>query len=161
MNKYATHLPILEAIYDVFKFQKVFEFGCGYYSTSFFVEHCNEIESVEMQHKMWYDEISENIKSEKLKLYCLLGEVDAIELLKTKGKYDLILIDGIARANSIMESFKHTDLIVVHDTSKRAVRRYSQQISMPLGWEFKNFTKYRPHTGFYTNNKELLSLCLQ
>ena len=60
---YSTHLPFLEKIFSLIeKPNLVIEFGMGNYSTNFFIQNSNKVESIEMQSKEWYDNMYEKVK---------------------------------------------------------------------------------------------------
>lgn len=157
-HKYRSHLPVLKIIFDFTSIQNVFEYGCGLYSTKFFVEHAGKITSIEMQSQQWYDKVKKNIISDKLELFCKLGETDAIEYFKKLNRqYDLIFVDGIVREDCVRNAIGQSDIIVVHDLS---LIRWEQKwknivaisdpycaIIMELEW---------PNTAVITSNKELL-----
>ncbi len=61
---YSTHLPFLEKIFSLIeKPNLVIEFGMGNYSTEFFIQNSNKVESIEMQSKEWYDNMHEKFKT--------------------------------------------------------------------------------------------------
>lgn len=156
MNKYATHLPILQYIFKTVQIKTVFEYGCGLYSTRFFIDNAEKVESVEMQDEKWFQRIYNEIDSKKLTLSLMIGENDAIQYFKSLNKkYDLIFVDGIARENCIKESFHKSDIIVVHDTNRKTCRFYQKTILIPNTYKFINICKYKPATGIYTNNYNL------
>ena len=64
----ATHLPTFEALFAKHKIKKVLEFGCGMFSTKFFVGQGCDVTSIEMQNIPWYDKIKEELPSVNLHL---------------------------------------------------------------------------------------------
>ena len=157
--KCGTHLPILEQIFRIVPIKRVFEYGCGLYSTKFFVDHCEYVESVEMQSQEWYEKIRTELPSPKLSLKCMLGAVDAITYFDSLNKdFDLVFVDGHkhSRENAINHAFNRSPTIVVHDTGRRALRRHAASVRVPEGYTFKNICRYKPYTGVFSNNPYLM-----
>lgn len=111
----ATHLPVLQEIFKTRKIKDVLEFGCGMFSTKFFVESGCNVTSIEMQHKEWFDKVSAEFPD--IKLYLALGPM-AWKGIKLFRRYDLIFVDGHgdSRPDCMMWAKDHTDLIIAHDT---------------------------------------------
>lgn len=115
MDPTATHLPVLEKLYQQYRFRKVLEFGCGLYSTRFFVEHGCVVTSIEMQSQDWFDKVKTALPAVDLRI--ALGP-DAWRNEKLEERYDLIFVDGHgdSRPECLEWAKYHTDLIVAHDT---------------------------------------------
>jgi hypothetical protein len=60
-RKYASHLSTLEIIFAHSNIKDVFEYGCGRYSTKFFIDHANTVTSVEMHHEKWSNRVKKGI----------------------------------------------------------------------------------------------------
>lgn len=111
----ATHLPVWNALFEKYHFKDVLEFGCGDFSTGFFVDHGCNVTAIEMQNQSWYDKIKEKFPSVDLRL--ALGPMEW-EKQKLKNRYDVIFVDGHgdSRPECLMWAKDRTDLIVAHDT---------------------------------------------
>ena len=111
----ATHLPVLEKLFNTHNILRVLEFGCGDYSTGFFHQEGCDLTSIEMQHPKWHDKIADKFPGMDLRL--ALGPT-AWRLLPLNEWYDLIFVDGHgdSRPECIEWAKGHTDLIVAHDT---------------------------------------------
>lgn len=156
-RKYKSHLPVLKLIFDFVNIKNVFEYGCGKYSTRFFVNNSMSVTSVEMQHLEWYEKIKKEIVSDKLELLCKIGETDAIEYFKTKNyQYDLIFVDGIARENCVRSAFRKTEIIVIHDISLiRWDQKWKDLVKIPENYYVIIMTIAFPHTSVITSNVDL------
>lgn len=71
--KHTSHLPVLELIFKYANIKNVFEYGCGSFSTKFFVDHAPSVTSVEMNKKTWYEKVKSEIISDKLNLSFISG----------------------------------------------------------------------------------------
>lgn len=91
---HASHLEILEMIHAVEPISKVLEYGCGRYSTPWFVENCDYVRSVELAQK-WLDIAAEQIVVKKAiwKPEACSTEYDSL-LEVCKEKWSVALIDG-------------------------------------------------------------------
>lgn len=115
MDPTATHLPILSNMLAKHGFKRVLEFGCGLFSTKFFIEHGCELTSVEMQNEDWMRKVHDVFPGADIRL--ALGP-DAWRGLDLDGRFDLIFVDGHgdSRPECMEWAKEHTDLIVAHDT---------------------------------------------
>jgi hypothetical protein len=158
-RKYRSHLPVLKLIFDFVSIKSVFEYGCGLYSTGFFVSNANKVISVEMQNKNWYKKVKENIISDKLDLHCKLGELDAIEYFKSNNSYyDLVFVDAIARENCIINAIGKSKIMVVHDLSLvRWNERWQNKVIIPNDYQVIVMEIESPPTTVITSNGELFS----
>ena len=100
---------------EAHKVKKVLEFGCGLYSTSFFINKGCELTSIEMQNEDWQRKVQEVFPRADIRL--ALGP-DEWRKLKLDDRYDLIFVDGHgdSRPECMMWAKDHTDLIIAHDT---------------------------------------------
>lgn len=161
INKYASHLPVLEAIFKFRSINTVFEYGCGYYSTKFFVDHAKEVESIEMCDATWYERVEEEFgKRKNLSLKCMLGRNCAIDYFRNNGKnYDLIFVDGFGKTRSecVEHAFNRAPIIVVHDFGNYASKKlyHNGIFNLPESYKFVKVCKANPCTGVYTNDLSL------
>ena len=157
-SKYSSHLPVLKLIFDFIDIKSVFEYGCGMYSTRFFVDRCDKIVSIEMQNEKWYEKVQKEIVSNKLNLYCLLGDVSGIDNFKlTNEKYDLVFVDGINREECVRNAFDRTEIIVIHDIGERRWNQvWKKSVIVPDRFNVIVVKIATPPTTVITSNKELL-----
>jgi len=158
----SSHLGVLELIFKHSNVKSVFEYGCGNYSTNFFIKNAESIISVEMNRMAWVDKLKNEIKSDKLNLLFIRG-LAAIEYFKSTNKtYDLVFVDGDGRLrlNCVFNSFGKAETIAVHDvnlTWKRA--RHKGWLNMEVPGDYKVITMNiaYPSTTVYTRNDNLLT----
>lgn len=118
MNGYGSHLPLLDMLFKSFKIKKVIEFGCGDFSTSFFLSKNASLISIEMQDPAWADKIS---KEHKIDVHKCIGPHE-YKKLAVDWKCDLAFIDGHAesRPEVVNFMFGKAKIIVAHDYQKTA-----------------------------------------
>ena len=152
-SKYASHLPVLKLIYSLRNYYNVLEFGCGNYSTKYFIYNCKNVTSIEMQNEQWFNKIKTEVNDNTF----YMPKKEGVEWLKnTKDIYDLILVDGINRVDCINASFGRTDIIVLHDIGLKAIKCKSYQgIQNNNGYEFLLMNMDYPNTGIFTKDIEL------
>lgn len=159
-KKMASHLPVLELIFNHSDVRNVFEYGCGIYSSSFFVNHAESVISVEMNKKAWYDKVKKEIKSEKFNLLFISG-LNAIEYFKSTNKnYDLVFVDGdgVLRKDCVYNAFGKADTIAVHDvdlTWKRWKHKGWLDMVVPNDYKVITMKTEEPSTTVYTKNQKL------
>lgn len=148
MDRYSTHLPVLEEIIINNNIKTVFEFGLGSFSTNLFCKNCDYVVSCEMQSNEWYEKIkNEFYENNNLNLKCIIGPYGAINYLsQLNQKFDLIFVDGHGdtRWHAINVSSKYTDIIVSHDTETPSYRW--DLISLDSSWHRKDYKLYDPWT---------------
>ena len=141
VNGCASHLPVLYYLGTRVKVASVFEFGCGVFSTQFFVDWISEVESVEMQHQEWYDKIKlVHGQCEKFKISCMIGPEEAIDYFSSLSRrWDMVFVDGHgeSRWKAVNSAFNKTDLIVAHDTEDP--RYHWDRVAVPAYWHRLDF----------------------
>jgi len=155
-DKNASHLPVFEFLYSLKKFEKVMEFGCGLYSTSFFIRNAKSILSIEQKSKAWFEKISKECGSSSLDIRFIPGEESVRWLKKHKKKYDLIFVDGIVRTDCVNNSFGKAPIIVIHDIGLRAIKLgYLKQI-VPNDYAFGFMNISHPSTSLWIKDDDLM-----
>jgi len=155
-EEYATHLPILKDIYTLAKFKNIFEFGCGNYSTKFFLEVCDKLTSIENFDKSWYDKIKQEIVSDKFTILYSAG-TSAIGHLKDDDQYDLIFVDSGHRQACMNASFGHAPIIIVHDLGLRRIKRgFVNDKNKCAGYKMFTNLKYCPATSVFLKDASLI-----
>ena len=158
--KHTSHLPVLELIFKHSNIKDVFEYGCGDYSTKFFVDHAQAVTSVEMNKKAWYEKVKSNIASDNLNIMFIDGGPASIEYFKSTDKvWDLVFVDGdrVSRKDCVINAFGKAEIIAVHDihlTWKRCIHRGWKNIVVPDIYKIITMDFY-PGTTVYTLNKSL------
>jgi hypothetical protein len=161
-KKHASHLPVLELIFKYSNIKDVFEYGCGSYSTNFFVNNAENIISIEMNRKIWYDKIKSEIVSDKFNLLYIEG-IAAIEYFKSTDKnYDLVFVDGDnkLRRDCAYNSFGKAETIAVHDvnlTWRRWKHRGWSIEDVPSSYKTIVMDIANPATTVYTKNEKLFN----
>jgi hypothetical protein len=116
-EKYSTHLPILKFVLENANILRVFEYGCGNYSTKLFKDAVFEYLSVEQQSEDWYKKMSADYN-----VMYLEGGYKAIDYFKTtKQSWDLVFVDGHGdtRWLCIQEAMaRNVPYIIAHDTEQ-------------------------------------------
>lgn len=118
MDGVGSHLPLLEEIFKLKKIESVIEFGCGDFSTTFFVQNCPNVTSIEMQTEEWYRKISNQFKdAPNWKGVLCLGPHEFSKLNIYK-KVDLCFVDGHGDSRPDVINFMqpYTNIFVAHDT---------------------------------------------
>ena len=152
MNGFASHLPLLAEIFKLKQINSVLEFGCGDYSTEFFVNNCKEVTSIEMQEESWFLKISERYKNfPNWKGILCLGSLKFKELNIYK-KIDLCFVDGHgdSRPDTINLIQPYTDIIVAHDT-ETFTYYWGRIMFYKKMYEFQ-YTKFRPYTTVWSSD---------
>lgn len=158
MTPTATHLPVLEKLFDQYDIEIVLEFGMGEHSTAFFVNRGVQLCSVEEDSDAWFEKICTQHQSAKN--FCgmnLAGKKkeSAVAVLNlTDVKFDLIFVDGRAdtRVDIVNAAFQKTDLIVAHDTEAHSYGWESIQV--PHFWREKVYTEVKPWTTVWRKEGE-------
>ena len=148
---YATHLYVLESIFNTSQIKSVFQFGSGLSSTPLFVKAAQYVHAIQMQDESWFNVVQSQLsKYPHFNFKCQLGPFSAINSLRQiEGTFDLIFVDGHgdSRPQAIMQAFKHTKLIVTHDTQNPGYGW--DRIIMPDGWVRYDDIKYNPKTTMF------------
>jgi len=162
-KRYSSHLIVLDAIFKSVSIKNVFEYGCGLYSTKFFVDNAISVESVEMQSQEWYEKIKNEMAntSKNLSLKCMLGADDAIKYFdQLNKKYDLVFVDGWGgqgRVKCVEHAFNKTPIIVVHDVYCKKPNKYIKNMKVDSKYKYIEIEVRKPHTGIYTTNINLIN----
>ena len=147
LNEYSTHLPVLNLMLQCARIESAWEFGMGFYSTPFLVEHCKLVISAEMQSLNWYHRVRTTIRSKVFQAIYLPGPwLACIVLFLLPRKFDLILVDGHgdSRFTAANVAMKKSDLVVLHDTETASYRW--ERIRRTANFCWIDFTLYRPWT---------------
>jgi len=118
MDGFGSHLPLLEEIFKLKKINNVIEFGCGDFSTPFFIQNCSSVTSIEMQTDEWFHKMSNQFKnSPNWKGFLSIGPHEFTRLNIYK-KVDLCFVDGHGDSRPDVINFMqiYSDIFVAHDT---------------------------------------------
>lgn len=156
LDAYGTHLPVLERVFEAVKVRSVLEFGCGNYSTAFFVSRCERVTAIEQQSHAVFEIMGRKYaENDQLTLLYLPGVGRGPEYLREyQGSFDLVFVDGDAesRTHCVNEAFEKTGLIVAHDTEDK---RYSwDRVQKPDGWVAIEYTDLTPCTTVWVTDEE-------
>ena len=153
-QKYASHLPVFEELFKMSSFSNVLEFGCGNYSTKFFIDNCDKVTSIENWDEKWYNKIKKEIKNSKHTLLYSKG-IKAIDYLKNN-YYDLIFVDADKRQECINASFGRTSVIVVHDLDRKNINRGFLKGIINNNYILFMANIAHPATSIFTNDRYLI-----
>lgn len=118
MNAYATHLPVLKKVFGYKKYSDVAEYGMGLYSTLFFIENCERIQSLEMQSAEWYNKIISEFGNKKNWIHAYSPSPDS----RLRKKLDLVFVDGHgdSRPECVNAAIElNIEVIIAHDTEEK------------------------------------------
>jgi hypothetical protein len=159
---YRTHLPILCALENLYKFKNVLELGSGSYSTIAFLDkklfpNIKKITSYEDNY-IWYKKINNKIKkNNKLQLIYSKNKIENVVQKINLNTYDLIFVDNSMKDENRIKTIENIikkkllkQIIVIHDFEHYPYRFVSKKI----------FYKYRfkclsPNTGILCNENIL------
>lgn len=162
-NDYATHIPVLLALAQSVKVERVLELGCGQFSTLTFVNRrafpaLLELDSIETD-QAWLDKVALMTSNDsRLRTSLVQGAMSSAMEQMELGKYDLILVDDSSssaeRAGTIiaLAARKPTRAIVaIHDFEVRPYR------DAAAGFQHRfTFNAFNPQTGIgWYGKKEL------
>jgi len=147
VDPYATHIPVLKAVFNKIEVKKVFELGMGLYSTPFFCDQSESVFSIEQQEKEWFEKVSEECSHFKnWKSYCLLGPEGGFEIMMGVD-FDFGFVDGhvggrAAGANLMLK--KGVSTVVIHDTG--LVDYYGlRAVKIPYGYNQYHYRHHKVH----------------
>lgn len=156
-KRISSHLPILEFLYSLKKFDNVLEFGCGGHSTNFFVNNSKKVTSIEMASIDWYNRVKKNITANNFQIFFMPDETGIDWLKNQEQKYDLIFVDNLKRVECINASFGKSPVIVAHDLGVRGViGGYLKKIDKNP-YEFMILGAFRPRTSAWISDIELFN----
>ena len=146
---YSTHVLILQDIIKNYPIQNAIEFGMGYYSTPIFIDNGCKLTSIEMHQREFFLQTSAK-HSGKADFHLMLGEDLAVDYLKTTSEWDMVFVDGHEKSRDrvINEAFKHTQMIMCHD-SEAKIYNWGNVV-LPLGWRWYDITQHTPWTAVIT-----------
>lgn len=159
MDKYSTHIPIFEKLFQLKKYSKILELGLGFGSTPFLLKNCDTLTSVEMQSKEWYEKVFEALKSEsKWNPQLALGPFAFQDLSAINEKYDLVFVDGHgdSRPEAINYFFDKCDTIVTHDFETSSYRWHL--IQKPHHYEMIVYDSLNPFTAIFTKDPDVKNI---
>jgi hypothetical protein len=149
---YGSHLAVLKKVISAIPCSSsCLEFGPGSHSTKLLSDKFMFLTSIEMNSSEWFNKINKEKKLIDKLFYC--PGPTAWQNLNLSDYYDLIFVDGHedSRPDCVNWAFKHTDVIVVHDTEEPLYKW--GKIEQPDGWSRIDVVSERPWTTvFYTDD---------
>ena len=155
INGYGSHLPVFEEIFKIKEIKSLVEFGCGDFSTDYFIKNCPDVTSIEMQSQEWFDKIHNKFKdSSSWKGILCLGPFE-FQNLSFK-KIDLAFVDGHgdSRPEQINKIHPYTNIIVAHDTETYSYRW--ERIMFFREFHKFEYTELRPYTTVWSTDKTFI-----
>lgn len=155
---YGSHIPALQQIFQHITVNTALELGSGYFSTSFLLEHCKRLTTVEMQNQHWLDLMRTEFKEAYPNWFSMYDE--KVTAFIQSWAYDFVLVDGSAptRAVGVVHYMQRgVPTIVAHDTESpwygySVVTEYQEKLGY-YGYTFKNPA---PWTTVYTTERNLI-----
>jgi hypothetical protein len=146
IDLYSTHLEFLQTILNyVGKLKFIVEFGMGDYSTEVLLKKSEQLISIEMQSKEWFEKIFKKFSNlNNWKPYELLGPLEFTKL--NFDNADLAFVDGhgSTRPECINLMFeKNVPYVIAHDTEESSYGW--NRIMQPedyFKYEFKKFKNW-------------------
>jgi predicted O-methyltransferase YrrM len=158
-NAYSTHLPVFETLFMAKRYSKILEFGMGFGSTPFLLNHCDSLTSIEMQSEQWFQNVYEKLNHEtKWRSFLALGPFEFQKNNVINEKYDLVFVDGHgdSRPEVINSFFNKCDTIVTHDFETLSYRW--DLIQQPSDYIRIVYTKLNPYTAIFTKDHTISEL---
>lgn len=156
MDAYSTHIPVFEKLFATKKFSRILEFGLGFGSTPFLLEHCDHLTSIEMQSKEWYEKVHLELKNNpKWESHVAIGPFEFQKLGIAEESYDLVFVDGHgdSRPEIINRFFGKCNTIVTHDFETASYRWHL--IKKPSEYEEFVHTALNPYTAIFTKDQQV------
>jgi len=165
-NPYATHLPVLISLAQMYPIKRAIEFGMGFYSTNFFLNNKVFPDLVEFRsyedNFIWFERMQRQIVDRRwdsrfveVPLYEKVCEIDFQGV-------DIVLIDNATeteeRCKTISEVLKYCDpftIVVVHDFEQASYQNAT--MSWPHRYRFQSLF---PNTGVIWNQRKLSKIKL-
>jgi hypothetical protein len=164
-DPYASHLPVLNFVFDSIPINFALEIGMGKFSTPLLVERTTDlVTSIENQDKDWYDKMSKN-RDERFGTHWYPRYDPTASSAFYKNEYfDLVFVDGsaITRVVAVAHSMDvKTAVIIAHDIES-GWYGYHLLDDHPTSKQYAKFD-YKPEglpwTRLYTINDKLISDC--
>ena len=156
MDAYSTHIPVFEKLFATKKFSRILEFGLGFGSTPFLLEHCDHLTSIEMQSKEWYEKVHLELKNNpKWESHMAIGPYEFQRLGLAEESYDLVFVDGHgdSRPEIINRFFGKCNTIITHDFETESYRWYL--IQQPQEYARYVYTNLNPYTALFTKDQDV------
>lgn len=158
---YGSHIPALKFIFEHISPKFSMEYGMGFFSTPFLIDHSERVFSLEMQEKEWYDKVVEKYACQKWD-HAFSEEVDEFILMEVP---DFLFVDGssVTRAIGVVHGMQRgVDTIVIHDSESPWYGYWmGDQYVSKLGYTVHTFTENYPTTTVYTKNEKLIEAISQ
>jgi hypothetical protein len=167
-NPYATHLPVLIGIAQLFKVERVLEFGCGLHSTLTFLDR-SIFSDLEVLHSFdnnlsWVNKITIMTSNDtRPKIEFVDGPVNSVVKDINFQNYDLIFIDDsmtaeerVTTIRAVTRNISPLNMVVIHDFE---VDIYRDSVKT-FEYQFP-FTALNPNTGIAWNQTPIDVNCLK
>ncbi len=158
---YGSHIPALKFIFQHISPKFCMEYGTGFYSTPFLIEHSERLLSIEMQDENWYKQVIEKYSCDKWS-HKFSEDVTAFAIENVP---DFLFVDGssVTRAIGVVHGMQRgVDTIVIHDSESSwyGINMIAQYV-VPLGYKTHTFVEKYPTTTVYTRNEKLIEAISQ
>ena len=127
INGYSNHLVLIDALFSNVKkgaIKHIFEYGCGFGSTPYFLQKSKSVVAVEMQSDGWFWRVRNDLKPiyPHLEIHLALGGCHWDILGKFNQNFDLVFADGHGDTRPECINYamgKSVPYIVSHDTEEK------------------------------------------
>ena len=127
INGYSNHLVLIDALFSNVKkgaIKHIFEYGCGFGSTPYFLQKSKSVIAVEMQSEGWFWRVRNDLKPiyPHLEIHLALGGCHWDFLGKFNQNFDLVFADGHGDSRPECINYamgKGVPYIVSHDTEEK------------------------------------------
>lgn len=155
ITRYGSFIPALEWLFSHFRPKRVLEFGCGYYSTAFFLKHCQWVLSLEMTSPAWHH-IFQQAYTAYPNSMIIMSHKHGYEDLDNylQENVDFAFVDGHddTRCECVMAMFGRCDILAAHDYDLED-HNFHEKVVTPKNYCLFRYREYAPHTGFWIEKK--------
>ena len=158
INGYSNHIHVLNKIVTEKQIKVIIEWGTGFSSSKFLLNHCDKLYSLQMQYQSWFIKVRDTLKpiyGDKFDIKFRLGKDGYNYIHQINQKIDLAFVDGHgdSRPQCINQCFKRKiKYIVTHDTQEKGYGW--DRVKMPDNYRKYDFKKYNNWTTLYTSDLE-------
>jgi|688.fasta_scaffold03496_15 hypothetical protein len=127
INGYSNHLVLIDALFKNVKkgaIKHIFEYGCGFGSTAYFLQKSKSVIALEMQSDGWFWRVRNDLKPiyPHLEIHLALERCHWNFLGKFNQNFDLVFVDGHGDTRPECINYamgKGVPYIVSHDTEEK------------------------------------------
>ncbi len=158
-SRYATHLPLLRFLVEVFRPVRMIEFGMGPYSTPTLLSRGGSVLSIETDSD-WMKRSQQDSRRHTVVLWPT-DDVQDMLVHDANSEFDLAFVDGPvqSRVPCVNRLFGRAQLIVIHDSYTRCYRWGS--LTVPAEYLRIDYCVLQPETSVFASRVEDVDMILQ